>query len=91
MIGQTTAVLWEPGPPWALACLHPDSVSERCRFAPSLCPPSHKASLGAWAGKELRVQARIREEHVWKCVDVLKSAKLMEFIPEHLGTSQGNF
>ena len=37
------------------------------------------------------MQARIREEHVLKCVDVLKSAELTEYIPEHLGTSQGNF
>lgn len=46
---------------------------------------------GAWAGKELHMQARIRGEHVWKCGDVLKSAELTEFAPERLGTSQGHF
>lgn len=64
---------------------------EEMLLSPSWCPPSHKASPSTWARKGLHMQARAKEEQTWKYVAVLKSAEPMEFTPEHLWTTQGEF
>lgn len=80
MTSQTVFVLWKPRLPSSLPGYH----MPICAWVPFWIDAAllHHDVLLQTKHHLVHMQAQIREEDLWKCVDVLKSAELIEFIPK---------